>query len=101
MPSITVRGQHKNPLRFSWGRIQITGAAAAGHIEEVVLGTSLGCENFGDGDWIGCFNIRAIGEGGVAISSNWGITSQSTSCFYLMHPILRTDFVDFIMMGRA
>lgn len=100
MAKITPRGQSENPLHFQRGTIQLVDNDI--WIEQVVLGTSLGCDDFADSSWVGCFNFRPdFSESGVAVTSNWGITSQSTTCFYFMHPRHRTDHVDFFLAGRA
>jgi hypothetical protein len=99
MANVSPRGQTENPIALRTGWIKLVDNDI--WIEEVVLGTSLGCEDFADSNWVGCFNVRAVGEGGVAATSNWGITSQATTCFYFMHPRHSADFVDFLLLGRA
>ena len=107
MPLLTPRGQTKNAVQVVLASTQMVDLDT--WIEEITL-ANLGYPNFADNDWIGCFNVRYIGEGGTDLlpdttgggpTSNWGITSQSTSCFYFMHPRHVTDYVDFMLVGRA
>jgi hypothetical protein len=98
MPQITPRGQTETALNAQIASTQLGSREV--HIEEITF-ANLGLNSYADNDWVGMFNVRWIGEGGVAETSNWGITSQATTCFYFMHPILRTDFVDFMFFGRA
>lgn len=98
MAKLTPRGQTETALGFQIASTQLVSREV--HIEEITF-ANLSLDAYSDANWVGIYNVRWIGEGGVAESSNWGITSQATTCFYFMHPILRTDFVDFMFFGRA
>ena len=99
---VTPRGQSENPEAIQTGKFTLARDTDI-LIEQVVLATSMGCENFSDDDWVGTFNFHpdtVTGwDAGVATSYNFGMISQATTCFYLAHP-LYTGTMEFILIGR-